>query len=224
MPTLFKKACSWQRVKDYGPGFAKSGTDRLDFPVCALTTMNRLPWSVPPPWSGALAESWTDLDAWNLLRLQPADVTAECRRMGGGFGGKETQGAHFAALGALASHHTGRPVKVWLNRDQDMTQTGRRHPIVADKRGRADRRLGAEDEICVLHHCRPFSGCYQNFGVPQTVLEVLSIPDFVSRRAPRAMIRRARTEKYDATNGFLIVVHGVSGYFVSSIGVASQHH
>ncbi len=64
-----------------------------------------------------------------VLGLARHHVVVETARMGGGFGGKETQGAHFAALAALGARATGRPVKVWLNRDQDMTQTGKRHPF-----------------------------------------------------------------------------------------------
>lgn len=64
-----------------------------------------------------------------VLGLARHHVVVETPRMGGGFGGKETQGAHFAALAALGVRATGRPVKVWLNRDQDMTQTGKRHPF-----------------------------------------------------------------------------------------------
>jgi xanthine dehydrogenase molybdopterin-binding subunit B len=62
--------------------------------------------------------------------------------MGGGFGGKETQAATPAALAALAARHTGQPVRVRWNRDQDMILTGHRHPFLArfkagfDKRGR----------------------------------------------------------------------------------------
>ncbi len=57
-------------------------------------------------------------------------VSVEVPRMGGGFGGKETQAAPFAAMAALAVKRLGRPVKIWLNRDQDMAQTGKRHPFV----------------------------------------------------------------------------------------------
>lgn len=64
-----------------------------------------------------------------VLGLARHRVVVDVPRMGGGFGGKETQGAHFAALAALGARVTGRPVKVWLNRDQDMTQTGKRHPF-----------------------------------------------------------------------------------------------
>ncbi|MEW5853253.1 MAG: xanthine dehydrogenase molybdopterin binding subunit [Myxococcota bacterium] len=65
-----------------------------------------------------------------ILHTPRSAVVVECPRMGGGFGGKETQAAHFAALAALGAHHTRRPVKVWLNRDQDMITTGKRHPFL----------------------------------------------------------------------------------------------
>lgn len=54
-------------------------------------------------------------------------VTVEVRRMGGAFGGKETQAAQWAILTALVAHHTGRPAKLRLDRDDDMISTGKRH-------------------------------------------------------------------------------------------------
>ena len=65
----------------------------------------------------------------HVLHLGRHQVTVEVPRMGGGFGGKETQAAPFAAMAALAALKLQRPVKVWLNRDQDMVQTGKRHPF-----------------------------------------------------------------------------------------------
>ncbi|MCA9550470.1 MAG: xanthine dehydrogenase molybdopterin binding subunit [Myxococcales bacterium] len=67
-----------------------------------------------------------------VLGLPRRMVRVQVTRMGGGFGGKETQGAHFAALAALGVRATGRPVRIWLNRDQDMTQTGKRHPFYSE--------------------------------------------------------------------------------------------
>jgi len=64
-----------------------------------------------------------------VLGLGRHQVVVEVPRMGGGFGGKETQGAPFAALAALAAARCRRPVKVCLNRDQDMEMTGKRHPF-----------------------------------------------------------------------------------------------
>lgn len=54
-------------------------------------------------------------------------VSVECRRMGGGFGGKESQSAQVACAAALAAWKTGRAVKMRLDRDDDMTITGKRH-------------------------------------------------------------------------------------------------
>ncbi|WP_343617217.1 xanthine dehydrogenase molybdopterin binding subunit [Novosphingobium sp.] len=68
----------------------------------------------------------------HLLHLNSADVTVEVRRMGGGFGGKETQPALFAAAAALVTHHTGRPAKFRADRDDDMEITGKRHDFHID--------------------------------------------------------------------------------------------
>ncbi|MGY0615299.1 xanthine dehydrogenase molybdopterin binding subunit [Vibrio sp. FJH11] len=56
-------------------------------------------------------------------------VTVDMRRMGGGFGGKESQAAQWACLAALGAHHTKRAVKMRLPRSMDMTATGKRHPF-----------------------------------------------------------------------------------------------
>ncbi|WP_368040684.1 xanthine dehydrogenase molybdopterin binding subunit [Roseicella sp. DB1501] len=57
-------------------------------------------------------------------------VTAVTRRMGGGFGGKESNASWVAAAAALAARHTGRPVKLRLSRKADMAATGKRHPFL----------------------------------------------------------------------------------------------
>ena len=61
--------------------------------------------------------------------LNKADnaVTVEVRRMGGAFGGKETQAAQWAMIAALLANRTGRPAKFRLDRDDDMISTGKRH-------------------------------------------------------------------------------------------------
>ncbi|MEP6698900.1 MAG: xanthine dehydrogenase molybdopterin binding subunit [Verrucomicrobiota bacterium] len=66
----------------------------------------------------------------HVLALPMSSVVVECPRMGGGFGGKETQAAMLAALAALAARKTGRKVRVRFNRDQDMMITGKRHPFL----------------------------------------------------------------------------------------------
>ncbi len=64
-----------------------------------------------------------------VLHVPRHKVVVEAPRMGGGFGGKETQGNTPAALVALAALKTGRPVRLQLDRDLDMTMTGKRHPF-----------------------------------------------------------------------------------------------
>ena len=60
------------------------------------------------------------------------DVTVTCRRMGGGFGGKESRASIVACAAAVLAVRTGRPVKLRLDRDDDMTVTGKRHEFVGD--------------------------------------------------------------------------------------------
>ena len=69
-----------------------------------------------------------------MLGAPDAAVVCECRRMGGGFGGKESQAAQWACLAALAARVTGRPAKVRLDRDDDMAMTGKRHDFRVDWR------------------------------------------------------------------------------------------
>lgn len=67
----------------------------------------------------------------HVLNLASHDVTVQCLRMGGGFGGKEMQPHGFAAIAALGATLTGRPVRLRLNRTQDITMSGKRHPFHA---------------------------------------------------------------------------------------------
>ena len=66
-----------------------------------------------------------------VLGVAQAAVVVEVRRMGGGFGGKETQATLFAAAAALVAAKTGRPAKCRPDRDDDMIMTGKRHDFEA---------------------------------------------------------------------------------------------
>jgi xanthine dehydrogenase large subunit len=63
----------------------------------------------------------------HMLSRSASQVTVEVRRMGGGFGGKESQSALFACCASLAANKLGVPVKLRLDRDDDMMITGKRH-------------------------------------------------------------------------------------------------
>ncbi|MCX5568583.1 xanthine dehydrogenase molybdopterin binding subunit [Kaistia sp. K-TC2] len=76
----------------------------------------------------------------HALHVPSSAVTVEIRRMGGGFGGKESQASQWAVLAALAAWKTGRPCKMRLDRDDDMIMTGKRHDF------RVDYRVGASPE------------------------------------------------------------------------------
>jgi xanthine dehydrogenase large subunit len=80
----------------------------------------------------------------HLLHVRQAQVTVEVRRMGGAFGGKESQATQWAAMAALAAHATKRPCKIRLDRDNDMAMTGKRHDF------RADYEIGFDGEGKIL--------------------------------------------------------------------------
>ncbi len=73
-----------------------------------------------------------------MLDVSEADVVCEVRRMGGAFGGKESQAAQWAALAALAARKTGHPAKMRLDRDDDMIMTGKRHDFQIEYRAGFD--------------------------------------------------------------------------------------
>jgi xanthine dehydrogenase molybdopterin binding subunit/xanthine dehydrogenase small subunit len=85
-----------------------------------------------------------------VLHVARHKVVVQSPRMGGGFGGKETQGNGPAAIVALAALKTGRPVRWQLDRDVDMTLTGKRHPFWAKFKVGYDgegRLLGSQVEL-----------------------------------------------------------------------------
>jgi xanthine dehydrogenase large subunit len=80
----------------------------------------------------------------HVLGLPQAAITVEVRRMGGGFGGKESQASAWAAYAALAARITRRACKMRPDRDADMAMTGKRHDF------RVDYDVGFDDSGLVL--------------------------------------------------------------------------
>ena len=74
----------------------------------------------------------------HALGLDNHAVTVQCRRMGGGFGGKETQAGHLAVWAAVAANKLKCPVKLRLDRDDDFMVTGKRHPFAYQYRAGFD--------------------------------------------------------------------------------------
>ncbi|UXI68671.1 xanthine dehydrogenase molybdopterin binding subunit [Tahibacter amnicola] len=73
----------------------------------------------------------TQIIVARVLGLPSNRVVCKSLRMGGGFGGKETQANPYAAVAALAAFRTGKPVRIKLGRSADMQLTGKRHPFLA---------------------------------------------------------------------------------------------
>lgn len=65
----------------------------------------------------------------HALGIPARDVVCQVKRLGGGFGGKESQSAPFAAMAALAAFKLKRPVRIVLTKDDDMIMTGKRNPF-----------------------------------------------------------------------------------------------
>src|SRR4051794_1892197 len=82
----------------------------------------------------------------HVLGLPAHQVTVQCLRMGGGFGGKEFQPHGLAAIAALGATLTGHPVSLRLTRNQDITMSGKRHPFFATWEAGFD----AEKRLCAL--------------------------------------------------------------------------
>jgi xanthine dehydrogenase large subunit len=83
-------------------------------------------------------------EAAAALNLSTHDVEVICRRMGGGFGGKEGNASIFSQSAALAAFKLQKPVKLRVNRDDDMTITGKRHDF------RIDYEVGFDDNGRIL--------------------------------------------------------------------------
>lgn len=77
--------------------------------------------------------------AAHVLGVGAHRIVCSVPRVGGGFGGKESQASNYGAFVALASHVTGRPTKLRLNREEDMAWTGKRHPFLSQYRAAFDK-------------------------------------------------------------------------------------
>ncbi|KAJ7433709.1 xanthine dehydrogenase [Mycena galericulata] len=81
-------------------------------------------------------QSLADAQRWvSVVTGVPRNrIVAHAKRLGGGFGGKETRSSHIAAMAAVAAKKTRRPVRIMLDRQEDIMITGQRHPCLANWR------------------------------------------------------------------------------------------
>jgi len=80
-------------------------------------------------WASTQNPTATQVTIASVLGIQANKVVVRVKRMGGGFGGKESRSVPISALVAVAANKTGRPVRIMLDRDEDMMLSGWRHPF-----------------------------------------------------------------------------------------------
>ena len=131
-----------------------------------------------------------------MLGAPNAAVVCECRRMGGAFGGKESQAAQWACLAALAAHVTGRPAKLRLDRDDDMTMTGKRHDFRVDWRCGFDRE-GVLEGVDVELDAR--CGCSADLSLGVNDRAMFHADNTYHYPAARIHSRRVRTDTVSNT-------------------------
>ncbi|MEN8739024.1 MAG: xanthine dehydrogenase molybdopterin binding subunit [Phaeobacter gallaeciensis] len=123
-------------------------------------------------------------------------VRVETRRMGGGFGGKESQGNALAVACAVAARHTGRPCKMRYDRDDDMVITGKRHAFRISYRAGFDtdgRLMGVEFNH--LADC----GWAQDLSLPVADRAMLHADNAYAIPAIRIESHRLKTNRQSAT-------------------------
>ncbi|HMA10010.1 MAG TPA: molybdopterin cofactor-binding domain-containing protein, partial [Ramlibacter sp.] len=159
----------------------------------------------------------------HALGLENNAVTVECRRMGGGFGGKETQAGHMAVWAALAARKFKRPVKLRLDRDDDFMITGKRHPFAYDWRvGFDDNGLVTALKLTMLADCG-FSADLSGPVADRAVFHTdnayfLSDVEIASYRC------RTNTQSHTAFRGFggpqgVIVIEAILGDIARYLGL-----
>ncbi|PZR00723.1 MAG: xanthine dehydrogenase molybdopterin binding subunit [Cereibacter sphaeroides] len=132
----------------------------------------------------------------HALHLPMSAVRVEVRRMGGGFGGKESQGNALAIACAIAARATGRPCKMRYDRDDDMVITGKRHDLAILYRAGfdAEGRL-AGVEFTHLMRC----GWSQDLSLPVADRAMLHADNAYFLPAVRIESHRLRTNTQSAT-------------------------
>ncbi|MFQ6551770.1 xanthine dehydrogenase molybdopterin binding subunit [Aestuariibius insulae] len=130
------------------------------------------------------------------LGLAMHDVRVEVRRMGGGFGGKESQGNALAVACAVIAARTGRPAKMRYDRDDDMIVTGKRHDIRVEYRAGFDAR-GRILGVDFTHYMR--CGWAQDLSLPVADRAMLHADNAYLLPATRITSHRLKTHTQSAT-------------------------
>lgn len=153
-------------------------------------------------------------------------VVVEAPRMGGGFGGKETQGNLWASLVALAARKTGHPVRVQLDRDVDMMVSGKRHPF------RAEFDIGYDDEgrlLAARIHLVSDGGWSLDLSQPVTdrALYHLDNSYYIPAMEFTGRVAKTNTTSHTAFRGFggpqgMLVIEEIIGRIAGRLGLPPE--
>lgn len=103
-------------------------------------------------------------------------IVARVKRMGGGFGGKESRGLLVALPVALAAHKLNRPVRCMLDRDEDMQMTGTRHPFLIKYKAAATKEGKIAGAVFTIYN----NGGYSlDLSVPVSIITILILRKYV---------------------------------------------
>jgi xanthine dehydrogenase large subunit len=159
----------------------------------------------------------------HALGIDNHRVVVECRRMGGGFGGKETQAGHMAVWAAVAAHKLQRPVKLRLDRDDDFMITGKRHPFAYDYTVGFDgtgRITGLQ--VTMLANC----GFSADLSGPVADRAVFHLDNayFLSDVAITSYRLKTNTQSHTAFRGFggpqgMLVIENIMGDIARTLGM-----
>lgn len=159
----------------------------------------------------------------DALGLPMNAIRVEVRRMGGGFGGKESQGNALAVSCALAAARTGRPAKMRYDRDDDMVITGKRHPFRVKYSAGFDE-TGRLTGVDFEHFCN--CGWSQDLSIPVADRAMLHADNAYYLPAVRILSHRLRTNlcSFTAFRGFggpqgLIGIERVMDHIAAELGI-----
>jgi len=174
-------------------------------------------------WASTQNPSKTQNFCAYVCGLPANQVVCRMKRMGGGFGGKETRSVFVSCTAALAAHLTNRPVRVSLDRDVDMHITGQRHAFVARYRAAATRegRLLALD--CELFNNGGFSLDLSGPVMDRALFHIDNCYRWPSLRA-RGRIVRTHQASHTAFRGFggpqgMVITEAIIDHLAAAVGV-----
>ena len=183
-------------------------------------------------WPGEEGQIWVHSSTQNpteiqkviaeVLGLRQHQVVCMTRRMGGAFGGKETQAALPALMAALVTHKTGRPARVVYSKDDDMHVTGKRHPY------RTDYRIGFDGDgriVAADFRLRSNGGAFADLSVAVLERSMLHVDNayFLPNVSISARVCRTNLPPNTAFRGFggpqgIAVIENVMEEIAHAIG------